>query len=570
MNSLALLGISSVVLLCGYFLYSRMLAKMLGVDAARPTPAHTLRDDIDYVPAHPAVLFGHHFAAIAGAGPIVGPVLAAEFGWASVALWILLGCVFIGAAHDMIALYLSVRHDGKSIGTVIGEILGPKGRLLFLLFCWTALILVVAEFTRQIAATFTTNPEIASASLLFIAEAVLFGLCVYRFRMGVLLSSLVFVPLMFAFVWIGGLVPIDLVAWGLSPDAARTAWTLVLLAYCFFASTLPVWLLLQPRDYLNAYLLYAMMALGIAGVLFAHPVLQLDAFTSFTAPGRGGVQMLFPFLFVTVACGACSGFHALVASGTTAKQLDTEKNIRLVGYGAMLLEGLLAMLALIGVAATWNSGTYLAAIRTVAEGGQGVEPVEMFAGSLAGFCAKVFSFFGAGADAAAQGVAVAKNFMLLAVSAFLMTSVDAATRLARFTWQEMFPLGEKPSAARKAAHNMYSGTALVVALVAVLLLANPETAKSLWSNFASANQLLASLTLFTATLWLYKNNKNTLVTLVPMCFMLATSLTAVVQLLLKGTGILFASTAAILVLAVFLLVFGVRSFLSLRRSRQDV
>ncbi len=578
MNGLTLLAIAGAVLLGGYFIYSRILSRILGVDPSRPTPANTLRDDIDYVPAHPTVLFGHHFAAIAGAGPIVGPVLAAEFGWASVALWILLGCVFIGAAHDMIALHLSVRHEGKSIGTVIGELLGPGGRVAFLLFCWSALILVVAEFTRQIAATFVSNPEIASASLLFIAEAIIFGLCVYRFKMGVLLASSIFVPLMFAFVWIGSLIPFDLVKMGLDAGTAQTVWTLVLLAYCFFASTMPVWLLLQPRDYLNAYLLYAMMILGVAGVVFAHPHIQMEAFTSFAAEGRGGVQMLFPFLFVTVACGACSGFHALVASGTTAKQLASEKSTRLVGYGAMLLEGLLATLALIGVAGTWDGAGYLHTIQTVKEGGLGVEPVAMFAGSLAGFFEKVLTAFGAGEAAAQSGVAVARSFMLLAVSAFLMTSVDAATRLARFTWQELFPVkqGVALTAARKTVRNMYTGTAIVVALVAMLLLGNAETAKSLWTNFASANQLLASLTLLTASLWLLRNGKNMYIAFIPMCFMLATSLTAVVQLLIKGVkswyalgfaagfigpGLMSICTAALLVLAVFTFALGVKAFM---------
>ena len=578
MNGLVLLGIAAFVLLAGYFLYSRMLSRVLGVDPSRPTPANVLRDDVDYVPAHPTVLFGHHFAAIAGAGPIVGPVLAAEFGWVSVILWILLGCVFIGAAHDMIALHLSVRHEGRSIGTVIGELLGPGGRIAFLLFCWSALILVVAEFTRQIAATFVTNPEIASASLLFIAEAILFGLCVYRFKMGVMLASLIFVPLMFAFVWIGSLIPLDLVKMGLTPQGAQTVWTIVLLVYCFFASTMPVWLLLQPRDYLNAYLLYAMMILGVAGVVFAHPHIQMDAFTSFAAEGRGGTQMLFPFLFVTVACGACSGFHALVASGTTAKQLASEKSTRLVGYGAMLLEGLLATLALIGVAGTWNSESYLYTVKAASEGGLGVEPVAMFAGSLAGFFEKVMTAFGAGPEAAAKAVTVAKSFMLLAVSAFLMTSVDAATRLARFTWQELFPMkeGKPASKARKAVHNMYFGTALVVALVAMLLLGNPDAAKSLWTNFASANQLLASLTLLAASLWLLRNGKNMYIALLPMCFMLASSLTAVVQLLWRGVaswidkgfaagfmgpGIMSIGTLALFVLAVYTFILGFRALM---------
>ena len=459
-------------------------------------------DGVDYVPAHPTVLFGHHFAAIAGAGPIVGPVLAAEFGWVSVTLWIVLGCVFIGAAHDMIAMFLSVRHNGESIGSVIGTILGRPGKTMFLLVSWSALVLVVAEFTRQIAGTFVADPAIATASLLFIAEAVVFGFCVYRWRMSVLLASLIFVPLMFAFVWVGNLYPLDLVKLlGLSPEATRTVWTLVLVAYCFFASTCPVQFLLQPRDYLNAYLLYAMMALGFIGIFVAHPTLHIDAFTGFSAVGRSGMtDMLFPFLFVTVACGACSGFHALVASGTSSKQLSSEKSIRPIAYGGMLLEGVLAMIALIGVAGTYLSQKdYVSAI-------QGMEPVQMFASTIAGFCVKV-------------GIPqrVAESFMLLSVSAFLMTSVDAGTRLARFSWQELMP------AKNGFLRNMYVGTAIVCALAVALLIGSPATAKQLWTLFASANQLLASLTLLTATLWFMKNRSFTWITVLPMALMMGVS-----------------------------------------------
>jgi carbon starvation protein len=584
MNGLTLLGIASAAFLCGYFIYSRFLGKVLGIDPSRKTPAVVKRDGVDYVPAHPTVLFGHHFAAIAGAGPIVGPVLAAQFGWASVALWIILGCIFIGAAHDMIALFLSVRNNGESIGTVIGSVLGRPGRIMFLLFSWSALILVVAEFTRQIAATFVLQPAIASASMLFIAEAVLFGLFVYRFKVSVLVSSLIFVPLMFAFVWIGGLIPIDLLKlFGTTASDYMSAasngtltsqmiaakanvemiWTLVLLVYCFFASTLPVWLLLQPRDYLNAYLLYAMMLLGFLGVIFTRPELHTEAFTGFTACApNGDLQILFPFLFVTVACGACSGFHALVAGGTTSKQLDNERSIRPVAYGGMLLEGVLAILALVGVAGTYMSQSeYQAAIKTIS-------PVQMFATTTAGFCASI-------------GIprAVAEGFMLLAVSAFLMTSVDAATRLARFSFQELtaaFAGGDSESGAKNGVKrvfsNMYVGTGLVVALVAALLLGNPAAAKQLWNVFASANQLLAALTLLTTAMWFIRNGKIKWcwITAVPMCLMMGASGTALVLLVqssfASGKFILTGACSALLALAVALVFIAVARFISPRRE----
>ena len=546
MNGAILLLIAAACFLGGYFLYARRIERLLGVDPAVPTPAFTKKDGVDYVPAHPTVLFGHHFAAIAGAGPIVGPVLAAEFGWVSVTLWVVLGCIFIGAAHDMIALFLSVRNGGESIGSVIGTLLGRPGKLMFLLVSWSGLVLVVAEFNRQIAGTFVADPAIATASLLFIAEAVLFGLCVYRWRMSVLLASLVFVPLMFAFVWIGNVYPLDLVKlFGLTPEATRTVWTLILIAYCFFASTCPVQFLLQPRDYLNAYLLYAMMALGFLGVFVAHPVLHIDAFAGFSAVGRSGMaDSLFPFLFVTVACGACSGFHALVASGTSSKQISSEKSIRPIGYGGMLLEGVLAMIALIGVAGTYASQKeYVSAV-------QSMEPVQMFASTIAGFCVKV-------------GIPqrVAESFMLLSVSAFLMTTVDAGTRLARFSWQELMP------AKGGAFRNMYVGTAIVCALVATLLLGSPDTAKQLWTLFASTNQLLASLTLLTATLWFASKGKPCWMTAVPMALMFGVSSWALSSILMtaaaKGQWLRMSASGFLLALAAALIVVTIRK---LRRA----
>ena len=541
MNGAVLLSAACAIFLCGYFVYSRFLGRVLGIDPSRPTPAHTKYDGVDYVPAHPTVLFGHHFAAIAGAGPIVGPVLAAEFGWLSATLWIVLGCVFIGAAHDMIAMFLSVRHEGESIGSIIGTILGRPGKILFLLFSWSALVLVVAEFNRQIAGTFVADPAIATASILFIAEAVLFGLCVYKWRMSVLMASLIFVPLMFGFVWIGNAFPLDLVKmFGLAPETVGAIWTLVLIAYCFFASTCPVQYLLQPRDYLNAYLLYAMMVLGILGVFVAHPQLTADVFSGFSVQKGSGTDMLFPMLFVTIACGACSGFHALVASGTSSKQISSEGSIRKIAYGGMLLEGVLAMIALIGVAGTYTSAGYMNEIAK-----DGFVPVQMFANTIAGFCVKI-------------GIPqrAAESFMLLSVAAFLMTTVDAGTRLARFSWQELVPK-------KSIAHNMYFGTAIVCALAAGLLLGNPKAAKQLWTLFASANQLLASLTLLTATLWFFANRKGrwSWITGVPMIFMFSVSTWALGLLCVKaarnGACIQLVSSAFLICLAVALVCIAI-------------
>lgn len=543
MNAIVLLLSCTACFLLAYFVYSRLVAKWLGVDEKRETPAHTCRDGIDYVPAHPAVLFGHHFASIAGAGPIVGPILAAEFGWAAVVLWVVLGCIFVGAMHDMVTLFLSVRHRGSSIASVIAQVLGTPGKILFLLFCWSTLVLVCSEFTRLVAATFTANPAVATASLLFIAEAVVFGICTNRFKMPIGWASAVFVPIMFCCVWVGVRFPLDLqTLFGFSASTAQTVWVVVLLAYCFLASTLPVWLLLQPRDYLNSYLLYAMMALGFCGVFFANPSINIPAFSGWTIPHGESSRCLFPFLFVTIACGACSGFHALVASGTTAKQLDNERHIRPVAYGGMLLEGVLAVLSLIAVAAM-SSGDFAAAMKSP-------NAVALFASGIAGFCAKMGMNF-----------ELAKVFISLSIAAFLMTSVDTATRLARFTWQELFQKTASDNADASVAvtgpvgklfSNMYVATGLVVALVAVLLIGNPDTAKSLWHIFASSNQLLASLTLLTASLWLVKEKRNCAFTLIPMLFMFAASGYAIYSLMRTSSGILQAACVVLFVMALAL------------------
>ncbi|MBR4654444.1 MAG: carbon starvation protein A [Kiritimatiellae bacterium] len=574
MNGAILLLAGVACFTLAYLLYSRFIAKAIGVDPERPTPAHTMGDGVDYVPAHPMVLYGHHFAAIAGAGPIIGPVLAAQFGWVSVALWIVLGCMFIGSMHDMVTLFLSVRHQGKSIGTVIEDVLGRPGKMIFLMFSFSALVLVLSVFTGQVADAFVSNPEVATSSLLGIFEAALFGICVYRFRWSVFVASFVFVPLLFFLVWIGVVFPCDLTAlFGVTAANARMIWVGVLFLYCFVASTLPVWLLLQPRDYLNSYLLYAMLAIGLTAVFVVCPTINIDAFSGFTvkAARGGGTMYLFPLLFVTVACGACSGFHALVASGTTSKQLDNERHIRPVGYGCMLLEGVVALLALIAVA--WHTQADLVA--GLSEG----KPVVLFAQGLASFCGKL-----------GLPEKTSESFMLLAVAAFLMTSVDACTRLARFVWQELWStasaaqpaeaaVAEKPpSAIVRLNRNMYFATGVVVAIGVYLLVLNPSMANNLWTMFASANQMLASLTLLTATLWLFKNKLKFWITALPMCFMVVTSGTAVFQLFLQNLdkwmkqgfaagGVTAIGSITLFCLAVVLMALGALKMRKLVKSR---
>ena len=573
MNGAILLLVGCGLFTLAYFFYSKFVAKAIGVDPDRPTPAHTMGDGIDYVPAHPMVLYGHHFAAIAGAGPIIGPVLAAQFGWAAVALWIVLGCIFIGSMHDMVTLFLSVRHQGKSIGSVIEDVLGRPGKMIFLMFCFAALVLVMSVFTGQVADAFVSNPEVATSSLLGIFEAALFGICVYKFKWNVFAASVVFVPLLFFLVWIGVVFPCDLTAlFGVTAATSKTIWVVVLFVYCFVASTLPVWLLLQPRDYLNSYLLYAMLAIGLTAVFIVCPTINIDAFSGFTVKAaKGGATMyLFPLLFVTVACGACSGFHALVASGTTSKQLDSERHIRPVGYGCMLLEGVVALLALIAVA--WHSQADLVA------GLSGGKPVVLFAQGLASFCGKL-----------GLPEKTSESFMLLAVAAFLMTSVDACTRLARFVWQELWSTASAAAPASEAAakpqspivrlnRNMYFATAVVIAIGVYLLVLNPSMASNLWTMFASANQMLAALTLLTASLWLFKNKLKFWIAALPMCFMIVTSGTAVFQLFLQNLdkwmkqgfaagGVTAIGSLVLFCLAIVLLVLGVLKLRIIVRAR---
>ncbi len=574
MNAAVLLLVGVACFTLAYFFYSKFIARAVGVDPARPTPAHTMGDGIDYVPAHPMVLYGHHFAAIAGAGPIIGPVLAAQFGWASVALWIIFGCIFIGSMHDMVTLFLSVRHQGKSIGSVIEDVLGRPGKMIFLMFCFAALVLVMSVFTGQVADAFVSNPEVATSSLLGIFEAALFGICVYKFKWSVFSASFVFVPILFFLVWIGVVFPCDVaVIFGVSAAAAKTIWVVVLFVYCFVASTLPVWLLLQPRDYLNSYLLYAMLAIGLTAVFVVCPSINIDAFSGFTvkAAKGGGTMYLFPLLFVTVACGACSGFHALVASGTTSKQLDSERHIRPVGYGCMLLEGVVALLALIAVA--WHSHADLVA--GLSEG----KPVVLFAHGLAHFCGKL-----------GLPEKTSESFMLLAVAAFLMTSVDACTRLARFVWQELWSTASAAAAPSKEEsakpqsmivrlnRNMYFATAVVVAIGVYLLVLNPSMANNLWTMFASANQMLAALTLLTASLWLFKNKLKFWIAALPMCFMVVTSGTAVFQLFLQNLekwmkkgfaegGVTAIGSLTLFCLAIVLLALGAVKLRKLVKSR---
>lgn len=500
MSGVLLLVIAIILFALAYVYYAGWLAKQWGLDVTRETPAHTMYDGVDYVPAKAPVLLGHHFASIAGAGPINGPILAATFGWIPVTLWIILGNIFFGAVHDFGSLLASIRHKGMSIGGIIELNVGTAAKRLFLLFSWLTLVLIIAAFANIVADTFVSTPQAATSSLLFMPLAVAFGFAIYRRNAPLFLSTIVGVVILFLCVVLGVYMPLHL---------SKTAWLIILSIYIIAASILPVWLLLQPRDYLNSFLLYAMILGGVIGVILYHPSIQMPAITSF----KVGTQYLFPMLFITIACGAISGFHSLVASGTTAKQLDKEGDVKLIGYGGMLIEGVLAILATLTAVylTTENYGALL-------KGG----PVNVFATGLATF---MTSF---GLDAT-----TGKTFTALAVSAFALTTLDTATRLGRFAFQEFFATTVSTSPAeaaeaRPATTVSFLANRYVASIVTVVIsvwLAFTSWSV-IWPMFGSANQLLAAVALLAVAAWLANAGKNNKMLIFPMIFMFLVTLTA--------------------------------------------
>ena len=555
MNGMWLLLGSLAYFAIAYVVYGRFVSRRFGIDNSRPCPSHTEADGIDYVPTHPAVLFGHHFASIAGAGPIVGPVLAALYGWLPAILWILIGCVFIGAMHDFAAMFLSIRNKGRSIAYAIENELGFWGRQIFLLFCLIALVLVVAVFTLQVAGGFIANPGVATSSILFILIAPIFGVSVKSKWLSLLEASLIFVPVLFFLTWFGTVIPFDLVAIVGSAKAANAIWICGLLYYAAIASIIPVWLLLQPRDYLNSYLLYGMMILGFAGVVCAKPDLALPAMHV----NNGFIPNVMPLLFVTIACGACSGFHALVASGTSAKQIDKEAHALPVAYGGMLIEGVLAVLSIISIA-------YLDFDKVTAllQGPEKVTPAIAFAKGLAHF-----------STALGMSEKIGFNFISLAISAFMLTSLDTATRLARFVWQELMLPAEKQEASEKASSvtalrkslgNRWFATGIIVVLGGYLALSGEGLA--IWPVFGASNQLLAALTLLTVTIWLIRKQYPALFAMLPMAFMMLISVWALIILIKQkwGNWTLVSVSFILLILALALIVLGIKTILEKRRK----
>lgn len=536
MNLVLLLSISGILFLLAYRIYGRFVAGKLKIDDKNTTPAHTERDGVDYVPSKTSMVLGHHFASIAGAGPIVGPVIAISFGWIPAVLWIVIGGIFFGAVHDIASLTASMRHKGKSIGELIERYIGTFGKKLFLVFAFATLILVIAVFMDIVARTFVSVPAAASASVGFVLLALLFGVIFKSGKVPFWLLSLIGVVVMYGMVAGGTLLPFELGYW---------PWVLILLVYVFFAAVSPVQVLLQPRDYLNSFLLYGMILFGVVGVLVANPTAQMSNEVHFQVEGLG---FLFPVLFVTVACGAISGFHSLVASGTTSKQINKETDAKTVGFGGMLIESMLAILAVASVMILKRE-EYLVNLADVG-------PVTLFSEGLGSFIATL------GIPAS-----MAVAFVALTVSAFALTTLDTCARLARFTLQEYFE--KEGSAAKKVTGNRFLNTGLVGVLSVGLLLTGQF--QELWPIFGSANQLLAALALLAVSVWLVKTGVNPLFTMLPMAFMFAVTLSSLAIFawnnFTEHNYVLATMALALFVLALVLMNYARKS---LRLSRRAV
>ena len=573
MNAVVILLVGIVILVLGYIFYGGWLAKQWGVDPKRTTPAHELEDGNDYVPAKAPVLMGHHFSSIAGAGPINGPIQAAVFGWVPVMLWVLIGGIFFGAVHDFGALFASVRNKGQSIGEVIAESIGSRAKKLFLTFSYLTLILVVAAFASIVANTFKATytesgalDEVASAanastamiSILFIIIAIIFGMMVYRRNASLVVSTV---------VGVAAIVVCMVVGYNWHPIYLNgSTWMVIVGIYIAIASVTPVWILLQPRDYLSSFLLYGMMIIAVVGIVGAHPTLSIPAFTGFIdkAEYGSGVSLgsMFPALFVTIACGAISGFHSLVGSGTTAKQLDKESDAQPIAYGGMLIECALALISLCAVGYIWSE--YVPNGITT--------PTAVFATGISRMCATIPFLAGA------ENVIYA--MLILAVSAFCLTSLDTATRLARYMFQEFWlepgQTWKDATGFKRVLTNPYVATLITVVLGIALGMTGYA---KIWALFGAANQLLAALGLLAVAAWLGTMGKNNKMFLFPMAFMLIVTIVSLCQTILTNFKAATAGTGEILwcwiraglgtllvILAIVLAVEGVQTIMGKKKA----
>ncbi|WP_270815350.1 carbon starvation CstA family protein [Hungatella effluvii] len=542
MNGLTMMILAVAVLGGAYLIYGRYLAKKWGVNPDSKTPAYEMEDGVDYVPADTNVVFGHQFASIAGAGPINGPIQAAMFGWLPVMLWILLGGVFFGAVQDFASMYASVKNKGRSIGYIIELYIGKLGKRLFLLFTWLFSILVVAAFADIVAGTFngfdtngatvTANGAVATTSLLFIVFAVGLGFYLKYTKFPKMLNTLFAIALLVLAVGLGLAFPIYV---------PQSAWLIFVFIYVIIACVTPVWALLQPRDYLNSYLLIAMIVGSVLGICVYNPSMNLPSFTAFKlTAANGSVSYLFPALFVTIACGAVSGFHSLVASGTASKQIKNEKNMLPVSFGAMLLESLLAITALIA-----------AGFVATQEGLPAGTPPQLFAQAISIFLTSL-----------GLPESVCYTLITLAISAFALTSLDSVARVGRIAFQEFFTddsiAPEDQSSLNKVLTNKYFATILTLVLCYALSRAGYA---SIWPLFGSANQLLSALALIACAVFLKKTKRQGAMLWGPMVIMLGVTFTAlalkITELVTALSGQFVFGNALQLVFAVLLLILGV-------------
>ena len=543
MNTLVIVLIAVVVLGLGYVLYGRRIAKKWGIDPKAETPAVKYNDGKDYVPTNGWTVFSHQFSSIAGAGPVTGPILASVFGWVPVLLWLLIGGLFFGAVQDFGALYASVKNEGKSMGMIIEKYIGKAGRKLFMLFCWLFTLLVIAAFTDMVAGTFVgkgvadmaketsyANASAASISMLFIVAAIVFGVIqkhVKNMNEGV--RAVIAIALLVGMFALGMHFP-----W----YATKSAWIYIVMAYLFLASVMPMWLLMQPRDYMTTFMLLGMIIGAVVGVVVAHPTMQLNAYNGFNVGGN----YLFPTLFVTIACGAVSGFHSLVSSGTSSKTIRNEKDMPMVGYGAMIVESLLGIIALVVVGAVAVNGTK-------PEG----TPFAIFSSGVAGFLEKL-----------GLPVQLATVFMTMCVSALALTSLDSVARIGRMSFQELF-LGDTTDTSKmpvwqKILTNKYFAT-VVTLFFGYLLTLGGYT--NVWPLFGSANQLLAALVLIALAVFLKTTGRTGWTLYAPMFIMLAVTFTALVQKTIALVKNIAGGNATMLVdglqfiVAILLMVLGV-------------
>jgi carbon starvation protein len=536
-------GLCFVAYLLGYHLYAKRIAKnVFDLDGSTRTPAHELRDDQDYVPCRRYVLFGHHYASIAGLAPMLGPAIAVMWGWVPAMLWVVLGTIFIGAVHDFSALAVSLRSKGKSIGAVAESIIGPRAKSLFHAIIFFLIALAMGVFVQVVAQLFSRSfyPEAAFPSLALVVLAVAMGVLFYKKGLPLGPLTAVGFALTLVSVYLGRILP--------TLDLSAPTWSYVLLGYAFLASVLPVWLLLQPRDFLNSLLLYLGLAAILVGFVWMGPSFVAPAFD----PEPPGAPPLYPFVFIVIACGAVSGFHALVSSGTTAKQLDKEEDAAFVGYGGMVGESLLGLAAVLACTAGFASPEVWRAHYSNWQTADGLAPnLDAFITGSAAFLSQL------GVE-----TQLGRAFVALVAVSFALTTLDSATRLLRYNIEEV-----SETVGASCLSNRYVATTVAVVAIgffALLTIDGRPAGVALWAVFGTTNQVLAGLTLLTVTIYLFLRRRNYLYTLVPMIFMIVTTIVAMVSnvrtFFLEGNYLLFAVGTAVFLLALWLIVEGVLRF----------